>query len=95
MSEIQSVNSSALQRANAARGAYRPTSVGSSIPETSDRVELSAEVKTLLDRLDPSSAAPGSSARIESIRQQIRDGSYETPEKLDLAIDRLLRDLQA
>jgi negative regulator of flagellin synthesis FlgM len=28
--------------------------------------------------------------RVESVRQQIADGTYETPEKLGIALDRLL-----
>ena len=31
--------------------------------------------------------------KVEAIRQQIAAGTYETPEKLDLALDRLLDEL--
>ncbi len=31
--------------------------------------------------------------RVEEIRQQIAEGTYETPEKLELALDRLLDEM--
>jgi negative regulator of flagellin synthesis FlgM len=30
---------------------------------------------------------------VEAVRREIADGSYETPDKLDIAIDRLLKDI--
>lgn len=33
--------------------------------------------------------------RLEQIRQQIESGSYETPEKLDAAVNRMLEELLA
>lgn len=33
--------------------------------------------------------------RIAQIQQQIADGTYETPEKLDIAVDRMLESLLA
>ena len=36
---------------------------------------------------------PARMARVNAIRAAIADGSYETPEKLDLALDRLLERL--
>ena len=35
------------------------------------------------------------SQRIAQIQQQIADGTYETPEKLDIAVDRMLESLLA
>ncbi|ADV63156.1 Anti-sigma-28 factor FlgM family protein [Isosphaera pallida ATCC 43644] len=32
--------------------------------------------------------------RVEEIRRQIAEGNYETPEKLEIALDRLLDELQ-
>lgn len=55
-----------------------------------DRVELSTAA-TLLSRL-----ADLPDIRFElvaSVKQQIQSGTYETPEKLDAAIDGLLADL--
>ncbi|MBN1851114.1 MAG: flagellar biosynthesis anti-sigma factor FlgM [Pirellulales bacterium] len=55
------------------------------------------------DRLDLSPAAEAAARSAEmgeirhdlinQIRQQIADGTYETPEKLDLAIERLLDEM--
>lgn len=33
--------------------------------------------------------------RLATIRQQIIDGSYETPDKIDITVDRLLEDLRS
>ena len=45
-------------------------------------------------RMAPSSAIAGGGEiridRVAEIRRQISNGSYETPEKLDAALDRLL-----
>jgi negative regulator of flagellin synthesis FlgM len=47
-----------------------------------------------VNRMAPSSAIAGGGEiridRVAEIRRQIADGSYETPEKLDAALDRLL-----
>ncbi len=55
-----------------------------------DRVELSEHAR-LLDQLRrmPDMRLD----RIEAVRQAIQEGSYETQDKLDMAIDRLLEDL--
>ena len=54
--------------------------------KVSDTVELSSDVMTVRGvdkvRLD----------RIMEIRQQLKDGTYLTPEKLDVALDRALSD---
>lgn len=56
-----------------------------------------------LELTSVNSAAPGQvdlkaefqSQRIAQIQQQIADGTYETPEKLDIAVDRMLESLLA
>jgi negative regulator of flagellin synthesis FlgM len=53
----------------------------------SDRVELSAHAR-LLDRL--LQLPDVRMELVETVRQAIRDGTYETPEKLEAAVDRLL-----
>jgi negative regulator of flagellin synthesis FlgM len=55
-----------------------------------DRVELSG-VQNLLQTLKANDIRTD---KVASIRQQIESGSYETPDKLDIAADRLLDDLQ-
>lgn len=55
-----------------------------------DRVEISAEAEALLRQAH---AAEGGQIRtdlVNRIRAQIADGTYETPEKLDAALARLL-----
>ena len=58
-------------------------------PGDADRVELSAHAK-LLDRL---LQLPDVRIElVETVRQAIRDGTYETPEKLEAAVQRLLEE---
>lgn len=55
-----------------------------------DRVEISP----LGQMLDSISQIPDiRHERVEEIRQQIATGTYETPEKLEMALDRLLDEL--
>ena len=61
-----------------------------------DQLDLSSNVSGV-NRLDsPTQIAGGGEIRIDrvaEIRRQIADGSYETPERLDAALDRLLDQL--
>ena len=57
-----------------------------------DQLDLSNDT-TSINRLDLTRVAGGGEIRIDrvaDIRRQIADGSYETTEKLDAAINRLL-----
>ena len=58
-----------------------------------DQLDLS-NAASGVNRMAPSSAIAGGGEiridRVAEIRRQISDGSYETPEKLDAALDRLL-----
>ncbi len=58
-----------------------------------DQLDLSAGASNV-NRMAPSSAVAGGGEiridRVAELRRQISDGSYETPEKLDAALDRLL-----
>ena len=58
-----------------------------------DQLDLSSSAKSV-NRLDSTSPIAGGGEiridRVAEIRRQIADGSYETPEKLDAALDRLL-----
>ncbi len=54
-----------------------------------DRVELSAHAR-LLDRL--LQLPDVRTELVEAVRQAIRDGTYETPEKLEVAVARLLEE---
>lgn len=57
-----------------------------------DQLDLSSA--SGVNRLDSTGSVSGSGEirldRVADIRRQIADGSYETPEKLDAALDRLL-----
>ncbi len=58
-----------------------------------DKLDLSSNV----NRLDATTQIAGGGEiridRVAEIRRQIADGNYETPEKLDAALDRLLDQL--
>ncbi len=56
-----------------------------------DRLEIS-ETGRLLSSLGPDS--PVRVDRVAEIRQAIADGTYETPEKLEITVDRLLEALR-
>ncbi len=64
-------------------------------PSTSpvDQLDLSSTVSGVNRISSTSEVAGGGEIRIErvaEIRRQIAEGSYETPEKIDAALDRLL-----
>ncbi len=64
-----------------------------SLRRASDKVELSAAAKTYIEKLR---AMPEvRQDLIDSTRSQIAAGSYESDEKLDAAVDELLKDLFA
>lgn len=58
-----------------------------------DQLDLSQNI-TGVNRLDATSQVAGSGEiridRVADIRRQIADGNYETPEKLDAALERML-----
>jgi negative regulator of flagellin synthesis FlgM len=93
MSNINGINGgNPVNRIQALKafGANKPSSIDQPAQtRTSDRVELSgldgimAKLKTNDVRTD----------KVQAIRQQIAEGSYETPEKLDAAIERMMDDL--
>ena len=68
----------------------RPQHVDSPPHRPGDRVELSEHAR-LLDRLRQMPEVRVD--RIDRIRQAIADGAYETDDKIDLTIQRLLEDL--
>jgi negative regulator of flagellin synthesis FlgM len=55
-----------------------------------DKLELSDAAQIAANKVETSGMR---AERIAQIRQQIADGTYETPEKLDAALDRLLDEL--
>jgi negative regulator of flagellin synthesis FlgM len=86
----------AAHRVNEAAAAYRTSAQSEIAPsaprwaEGRDRVELSDHAR----HLDAVRALPDvRMAKIEAIKQAIASGTYESPEKLQSAIDGLLRDV--
>ena len=73
-------NMGSARSASAARGAAPSDLV--------DQLEISEEAQ-LLNGLEPTSAGAGSD-RLAAIRQQIQDGTYETSDKIDVALERLI-----
>jgi len=94
MSDIASI-ASAASRLDSARFARDEASTRPATEETSpvrrdeDRVELSP-VGTYLAKLRN---LPIRSELVSSVREQIAQGTYDTPEKIDAAIEELLKDL--
>ena len=68
-----------------AEGVQKPVSADALAPQ--DEVQISSEARKL-DELSRTSALR--QERIEQIRQQIADGTYDTPEMLDKALDKFL-----
>ena len=89
----------AAARIHEASAAYRANAQGEAAPaapaaprwaEGRDRVELSDHAR----HLDAIRAMPDvRMARVEAIKQAIAGGTYESPEKLQAAIEGLLRDI--
>jgi anti-sigma28 factor (negative regulator of flagellin synthesis) len=91
MSEIAPIGPGRLGRVDPAttanaRAAYRP---GSPIERGDDEVHVSS-VATLLNKLREN---PIREELVAEVREQIEQGTYETPEKLDAAISELETDL--
>lgn len=78
------------QRTSQAPAAQPPAA--SSAPRPTDSLQLSAEAQKL-SQAQAANEVGQDGIRVEKVaalRQAIADGSYETPEKLDAALDRLL-----
>ena len=76
-------NQPAKPQENASRPTATPT----------DQLDLSAGASSVNRLTTPTPVAGNGEIRIDRVaelRRQIADGSYETPEKLDAALDRLL-----
>lgn len=70
----------------------------SRVPEVVTRGADSVDISALARRLglitsEQTTAKPFRSELVESIKAQIEAGTYDTDEKLDIALDRLTRDL--
>ena len=85
-------------QANQSSQRLKSTDLASSKPSATpvDQLDLSQAAGTV-NRLDETSQVAGGGEiridRVAEIRRQIADGSYDTPEKLDAALDRFLDQL--
>lgn len=97
MSELSPISTRAASRAGRVgpAGSSRPESAESSrVPgrdRGEDRVEFSSQVQYLVELRN---GGPVRMELVNRIRSEIERGTYETPEKLEAAIDELLSDLE-
>ena len=93
--QIQGLQSAhAAHSINQANSAKQASAVESSAPTNSiaaDELDLSAEAQALIQAQDTNAASEGiRTEKVAAIRQAIADGSYETPEKMSAALDKML-----
>lgn len=73
----------------------RETQTPGTTPRDTDRVELSMVAQTLSPFLNQLKQNPVRQELVDQIRQQIAAGVYDTPEKLDQALDAMIDDTRA
>ncbi len=61
--------------------------------DTTDELTLSSEAQAVAGSRVNASSTDFRADKVAQLRAQIADGSYETPEKLDVALDRLIDQL--
>lgn len=90
MAEIPSISSSAGVRPVAPKVSSRSSGSSQPAPEQGDTVEISprARLASLISQVPEVR-----SDLVARVRAEIDAGTYETPEKLDIAVERLLDDL--
>lgn len=93
MSQIHGVGGGSPVQRNQAARAYQKQPVSTTPSRQPDSVELSPQVQALLDKIQ--AGGDVRMDKVQEVRAQIASGKYETPEKLDVAADRLLDDLIA
>jgi anti-sigma28 factor (negative regulator of flagellin synthesis) len=87
ISATGSTNNFSLERATRIQSAASP-------PDGGDRVEIS-ELAQLLSSLDPDRQASIRTEKVTEIRSAIANGTYETDDKIDYVVGRLMDVLQA
>lgn len=91
LQSAQSIQSLASTQRSKPSQAAEPPASSSTLP--SDQLDLSAEAQALSDVQSAGTANASTGIRqerVDSIRQAIANGTYESPEKLSGALDRLL-----
>lgn len=76
-----------LQGPHSPRAKAAPQSDAPQSSATIDRLDISAEASRAAD------AGEVRTDKVAALRAQIANGAYETPEKLDAALDRLLDEI--
>ena len=87
-SNVQSANS--IERGSTTAASSQASSSSTAGPV--DQLDLS-HAATSASRIDANSAVAGEGIRFERVaelRRQIADGSYDSPERMDAALDRFL-----
>ncbi|MEM8865659.1 MAG: flagellar biosynthesis anti-sigma factor FlgM [Planctomycetota bacterium] len=79
-----------LQGPHSLRGKSTPPANNTSQPATIDQLDISPEAARASEA---SEAGQVRADRVAEIRAQIADGTYETADKLDAALDRLLDEI--
>lgn len=101
MSDINNINNGItkgiggalpVSRLPQARVAYQAETSTPQPARSADKVELSPQVQALLEKLR---AGDVRQDKVQDVRAQLAEGTYETDDKLNTAIDRLIDDLTA
>lgn len=92
MADITSINAAG---STAGVPPVRPARVQAqaSSPESTDRVEIS-DLARLLSGLDLENQAQARAQKVADIREAIAQGTYETDDKIDYVVSRLMEALQ-
>ncbi len=78
-----------IQQASSTKSASSAPSTEASTLQQPDQLDLSPEA-IALSQAQAAEAGGIRTEKVAQIRQAIADGTYETPEKLSVALDRLL-----
>lgn len=73
--------------------ANRPTNVDPAASSPSDQLEISPAALAAVEAAEAAEVGEVRQDLVSRIRSEIADGTYETSEKLDQAIDRVLDEL--
>ncbi len=92
--QIHGLQTSNAVQSLAASGRAKPTQAtpaeATSSPAVVDQLELSAEALALGDTSSVQSDTGIRQDRINALRQAIAEGTYDTPERLSAALDKML-----
>jgi|688.fasta_scaffold00317_28 negative regulator of flagellin synthesis FlgM len=92
INSLQSVSSAQSLIRSSGPKPTGPVQSAAQVSPALDQLDLSAEAQELLSSQSVASSADAEIRmdRVAALRQAIADGSYETPERLSAALDRML-----